>query len=255
MSDAFPTLANAPIVEAVLDIDCDMPPGLDVVALEPAASALFADEYPKRRQQFFGELTIPLSGEAPLPHPAGRSGVQALLFLHDDEKQVVQVRLQGFAFNRLAPYGSLDEYLPEIERLWHQFLDIAKPLQVRTIRLRYINRVLLPLEEGRVELDDYLRTRPWTSIDPSFTLLSFLNQHRVVDQESGHVASTVLAGQPSEGDRSPVILDITAETSGSNEPIEPGDWTTIEDRVRSLRHLKNRVFFRTLTDKCLTLFR
>lgn len=68
-----------------------------------------------------------------------------LQFLKNDEKQLVQIRPQGYSFNRLAPYGGFDEYLPEIERAWRLFVDIVMPLQVKLIRLRYINRFLLPM--------------------------------------------------------------------------------------------------------------
>ena len=76
-----------------------------------------------------------------------RRGIQALQFLHADEKQLVQVRAQGFSFNRLAPYTSLDDYLPEIERTWHLFVGLASPVQIRVVQLRYINRI--PCRRGR----------------------------------------------------------------------------------------------------------
>lgn len=81
--------------------------------------------------------------------------IQALQFLQDDEKQLVQVRAQGFSFNRLASYTTLDDYLAEIQSVWELFTGLASPVQIRTIRLRYINRILLPLTNGSVELEDY----------------------------------------------------------------------------------------------------
>ena len=84
-----------------------------------------------------------------LPALSIKHGVQALQFLQDDERQLVQVRVQGFSFNRLAPYTSLDDYLPEIKRTWGLYVDLVKPVQVRQIRVRYINRILLPMTERR----------------------------------------------------------------------------------------------------------
>jgi hypothetical protein len=37
MSDTIPKLSAAPIVEAVVDIECDMPPTLNLSALEESA--------------------------------------------------------------------------------------------------------------------------------------------------------------------------------------------------------------------------
>src|SRR3974377_1396050 len=100
-------LLNPPIVEAVLDGDGDLPPDLDLRALEGAARARFGDKYPKSRTQFMQGYRIDGVG-APSPTMSSRLGVQALQFLHEDERQLVQVRAQGFSFNRLAPYTSLD---------------------------------------------------------------------------------------------------------------------------------------------------
>src|ERR1700730_1851742 len=112
-----PRFRNPPIVEAVFDIDCDLPPGFDLAGLETAARAQIQDQYPKFRAQFLQEHKIEAAQDAP-PKMSSRLAVQAFQFLHDDEKQLVQVRAQGFSFNRLTPYTSLDDYLPEIERPW-----------------------------------------------------------------------------------------------------------------------------------------
>jgi hypothetical protein len=58
--------------------------------------------------------------------------------------------------------------------------------------------------------------------------------------------------QPLEGDRLPMILDI--ETLGVRSQA-PEDWQVIQKSILSLRRLKNRVFERTLTERCLNLFR
>ena len=52
MSESVQKLNHAPIVEAVLDIDCDLKPGLQIAELENAARTAFQPEYPKVRTQF-----------------------------------------------------------------------------------------------------------------------------------------------------------------------------------------------------------
>src|ERR1039458_10125575 len=129
----MPKLKNPPIVEAVLDVDCDLPPGLDLAALEGPSRTWFRDAYPKFQTQFMQELKLEAAPGAP-PNMTTRVAVQSLQFRHEDEKQIVQVRAQGFSFNRLAPYTSLDDYLPEIERTWRLYVSIAAPVQIRTVR-------------------------------------------------------------------------------------------------------------------------
>ncbi len=250
--DELPLLkfAKAPIVEAVVDIDCDMPPAMDLAALENQARDLFRDRYPKFRGQLIQQHQFKQEIGA-APEMSIRQSLHALQFLHDDEKQLVQVRGLGFSFNRLAPYSSLDDYLPEIERAWGLFVSFASPVQIRAVRLRYINRILLPLTNGRVELDEYLKLSPRLPDEKRLTFAGFLNQHAVVEAVTGNQANIVLTTQPQVVDQLPLIFDIEATSAGN---AEPGDWPWIEAKIQSLRSLKNHIFVNALTDKCLKLF-
>ena len=58
MSEAALRLAKAPIVEAVIDFDCDMPPAFDLRALEEAGREAFRAEYPKFRNRFLEQHYI-----------------------------------------------------------------------------------------------------------------------------------------------------------------------------------------------------
>jgi uncharacterized protein (TIGR04255 family) len=250
MSNPAFNLPKAPIVEAVLDIECDMRPGWDLKALENAARECFQDRYPKARRQLLQLHEIETEANQP-PRAVILRRLQALQFLQEDERQLVQVRDQGFSFNRLAPYSSLDEYLSEIERTWNQFVKLASPFQIRLIRLRYINRILLPMLEGRVELGDYLRVAPRLPDEKTLTFSSFLNQHTAVEIESGFHVNIVLTAQAPEGNHLPVIFDngVAAPEKG-----EAQNWPWILGKIQALRALKNRIFRNTLTEKCLNLF-
>jgi len=239
-------------VEAVVDIDCDLPPGFDLPSLEQPAREAYRDRYPTLRKQYVQEHQIEARPDAPPLMSVGRSGIQALQLLAADGKQLVQVRAQGFSFNRLAPYSSLDDYLADIESGWRAFVVLAAPVQVTTVRLRYINRLLLPLVEGEVNLDEYLKSAPRASPGAGLKLGAFLNQHVAVETATGHQVTVVLAAQPPEAGFLPVIFDNAA---ASLERREATDWSGILGTIHALRILKNRVFQETLTDRCLSLFR
>ena len=250
MNERQLSLGSAPIVEAVVDIDCDMPNQTDVEALDAAAGAALAARYPTPRRRMLSEHQISAAPEGPVAVTL-RQGLQALQYISADEKQLIQFRPAGFSFNRLAPYTTLDDYLPEIERTWRTFVDIAKPVACRTIRLRYINRIQLPMEEGRVEIDDYLKLAPRLADEKRLTFAGFFNQHSVLEPATGNQVNIVFATQPPVGDQLPIIFDIEAFKDVSSEP---GDWGSISGRIRTLRALKNLVFANSLTDKCLNLF-
>jgi uncharacterized protein (TIGR04255 family) len=251
MSDTELKLLKAPIIEAVLDIDCDLPPAFDLAGLETLSRDRFRDSYPKLRKQFMQEHKIDNKPDVP-SQISVRHEIRAFQFLLKDEKQLVQVRTQGFSFNRLAPYTSLDDYLHEIERTWKLYVSMVAPVQIRTIRLRYINRILLPMHGGTLDIDDYLRIGPRLPDEERLQFIGFFNQNAAVELDTGNQVSIVLTTQPQQEDKMlPLIFDITVESKKTGE-VE--NWSWISGQIQALRVLKNRVFKNTLTEKCLNLF-
>lgn len=244
-------LANAPIVEAVLDIDCDLPPDTMIEELENPGRQAFCDHYPKVRKRYFQEHRITPQRDQS-PETSVRTGIKAFHFVQEDGKQLVQIRTEGYSFNRLAPYTTLDDYLPEIQRTWKLFIQIAFPVQIRCIRLRYINRIPLPIGEGRIELSNYFTTAPRLPDEEELTLTGFLHQHAAIEKSTDNQVSIVLTALPPQGDILPVILDIGTSKAA---PEEPENWSVIVSTIQSLRNLKNRIFANTLTGPCLNLFR
>lgn len=244
-------LRNAPIVEMVLDIDCDLGPHFDVVTAAAAIRPRFAQRYPIETKQYAENYLIEQSEQGTQISPSARE-VQSVRFHSHDRTQLVQVRASGYSFNRLAPYEGFDALRAEVTDTWTHYRGVVAPLAIRRVSLRYINRIVIPHENRRLDLKQYFRTGPRL---PTQGLVStgFLLQNRAVDSTTGHDVVTVLA---SEGDlgASPFafILDVTVSAS----VVMPTDedallWHTLEH----LRTLKNAVFRRTVTPQCLLLFR
>lgn len=251
MNAEAPYFKNPPIIEAVLDIDCDMPPGFSVESHIAKAQALYKDCYPKIQKRCLKQQKIKQSNGkiAEILDPVVE--VQALLLAQADGKQLVQIRSQGYSFNKLAPYTTLNDYLAEIQRTWELFRKEFKPIQVQRIRLRCINRILLPLDAaGKLDLDAYLLAGPRLPDDTRMDFTDFLNQHQVVEKNTGNQAKIILASQPPVGTNLPIIFDIEATKTASFEP----EWRHISGVISSLRDLKNHIFRRTLTPKCTHLF-
>ena len=243
-------LKNAPIVEAVLNIECDMPPVQDIAMISVSAREAFLPQYPQFRPMLVMEHRIEAKPETP-PELSLKNSLQGFQFLQDDGKQLVQMRSQGFSFNRLAPYSSLDDYLGEMERAWSVFIKIASPVQVRMVQLRFINRILLPMSGGKLQVDDYLKICPQLPDEEKLGFLGFLNQYVAFEKDTGNQINIVLAAQPVEYEKLPIIFDITA----SRQLVtEPKNWPKILDAIKSLRRLKNLVFRNTLTERCIKLF-
>ena len=250
MSDSKFHLENAPIIEAVLDINCTMPAALKLETVEDAARDAFRADYPKFRKQLLLQHSIkkPAGGPAEV---SGSNALQAFQFLKDDEKQLVQLRNNGFSFNRLEPYSSLDDYIPEIRKQWDSYRGLVLPVTIRRISLRYINRLLLPVDSGNLRIGDYLRHAPQLpdGVDLSFT--GFLHQHQAMEAGTGNQVAIGLASQPMENSSLPVILDIAASRDCR---LDPRNWEEISAIIHSLRALKNQVFKQSLTVPCLNRY-
>lgn len=240
-------LLHSPIIEAVLDIDCDMPPKFDLVALEKTFFELVRNLYPKSRKTLIEQYRIEPKGDQ-LSNISSSQGVQAFQFLQNNELQIVQFRRDGFSFNRLAPYSTMDDYLSEILRLWEIFVKVAMPVQIRAIRVQNINRIMLPL--GNINLDTYFKNTPRPD-DEKLVMFSFLNQWGALEKSTGFLANVVLTGQQPDNDKAPIILHITAEWRGR---ADVANAEFLLSQVQALRGLKNRIFYNSLTPTCLSLF-
>lgn len=242
-------LENAPIIEVILDIDCDLPPSFQLQSAEADLLSLLGDAYPKTRHQMVQEHQVFAQADAP-PQISLRSGLQALQFLSVDERQIVQFRTGGFSFNRLAPYSQLDDYLPEIERTWRLFVEKAGPLLIRKIGLRTINKIQLPVAQGKVSLQDYIQTGPRLPDEKSLVLTGFLDQHKALETATGNNVNIVVTTLDADAEHLPLILDIDAFRPLQTDSTS---WPELLEILGSLRGLKNRVFRNTLTDRCLNL--
>lgn len=251
-----PALPGNPIIEAVVDFDCDMPQGFDLGAVEDSASMAYQDLYPQSRkgltieQQFTAQVNA-----QPVASPM-RSALHSLMFHQKDGRQIVQVRTNGYSFNRLADYIKFDDYLPEIRRTWNIFRSLVSPIVVRQIRLRYINRILLPFQDGsKINLDNYLALGPQLVDTDNLTFTGFLHQHAVLEPATGNQAAITLTTQPQpEGvplTHLVILLDIAAHRMVA---LDPAAWDHLSEVLGSLRTLKNNIFERTLTPQCRQLY-
>jgi uncharacterized protein (TIGR04255 family) len=243
------TLPHSPIVEAIIDIDCDLPSNLDFKQIEQAAKDALQDLYPNVRHRMFQGQSITPKDKQTVTIDF-HQGLQAIQFQSKDKKQLIQFRPAGYSFNRLSPYEGLDKYLPEIKRTWESFVDIVHPVKIRKIGLRNINRILLPLNEDNRILEDYLAIGPKPPCQ-NLILTGFLNQHVTIEPETGHQVNILMSTQSPEDGKLPLILDIDAF---SVSPTKNLQWEVIDNVIHQLRNLKNNVFESTLTKKCLTLF-
>jgi uncharacterized protein (TIGR04255 family) len=240
-------LPNAPIREAVLDIQAVLPSTASLGQLE-RIHRRFSDRYPKKRPRKRLEGSLDLKSGEFRTTPAK---VDGYVFLSEDERQIVQARLDGFTVNKLKPYAMWESLRDEARTLWEDYVNIARPDVVRRIALRYINRLELPVPIP--DFKDYIRTAP--DVAPGIPqAISGFFMRLEIPHPNGVTALVTETIEPVEkrdsGDILPFILDIDVIRQETLSPNAADLWEKFEE----LRDVKNEIFFRTITPKTEVLF-
>lgn len=152
-----PHLEKAPIVEALVDLRVDVP--LDSLTKLDTLAGQFAEEFPERKNLALWSGTFNLHGAQPLVTSDGPQ-IRGYGFWSDDKTRVVQARLDGFSFSRLAPYSHWTDLRDSARKYWNAYAAATGATGVNRCALRYINRLELPRTS---DLRDYLLTRPSVS--------------------------------------------------------------------------------------------
>ncbi len=170
------------------------------------------------------------------------------MFYSEDEKQVVQFRVDGYTFNRLGPYSEWEDVKTQARRYWSVFASGASPMTVTRLALRYINRLRLP---GGSDLDEYLTAAPRVPHNLPQVLANFVQRIEVPKPEIDAVAVITQATERTDLAHSAIVLDIdvsrTLELSSADDSI----WDVFD----LLRDFKNDAFFSSLTPRCLDLIK
>ena len=243
-SEKFPHLSRAPIVEAVIDLRAKPSVQFDQKDFQKRLEERLPD-YPTVRPQrtFQGEFKAE-AGKPPEQRVVDL-GWSGLLFQSQDQSRVAQFQREGFAFSRLKPYQEWELFEAEALRLWKTYVELASPVAVQRIGVRFINR--MPFLADGFRLDDYLNDSPQPL--PTLGLIrgGFLHQDSFRLPETNYVVNVIRTVQPAEGTPAsvPVILDIDVFTNAQMELDE----ALLKKRLAEMRWLKNKIFFVSLATR------
>src|SRR5690348_3954546 len=124
-----PPFPNSPITEAILDIRCNLPPGIDLARLAEMHERI-KERFPTRQDRTFWEgcFQVDPAGLPEMIPPTG--GIVGYQFVAPDGRKIVQARLDGFTLNKLKPYENWDVFIREARELWAGYRDVAHPINV-----------------------------------------------------------------------------------------------------------------------------
>jgi uncharacterized protein (TIGR04255 family) len=133
--------------------------------------------------------------------------------------------------------------------VWNAFVDYFGPQEVTELRLRYLNRIVIPI--GNLDLPDYFNTYPHVPVGIDTGIGDFLMRLRLVDESVPSVANlTMRADVGNPPGTFPIVFDIEVTLIGG-APATVDLW----NYVNALREYKNRLFFDSITEETRALFR
>jgi len=242
-------LNNAPITEAIIDFRVKLPSEFKVEAFLELKKTI-GDRFPKVEERKLFSSQLRIKKGKPQPPSAEYHGVQGYFFRPEDDKKVVQFRIDGFTFSRLKPYTYWEEMLEEARELWGMYCEIAQPEAVTRLATRYINHINIPLPID--DLSDYFTASPKIPDNAQGVISGFLSKVVVYDQELDVATNIVQALEKStKPDKYiTVVLDIDSFKTGDFNVSNGEIWETFAN----LHNIKNQMFFSSITDETARLF-
>ncbi len=239
----YPHLRNAPIREALIDIQVNPRSDLEINEMKQFHDSISAD-YPKEQRQALYQISLSLGKTRKTEQIDELRGFR---YESEDGKQVVQARRDGYTFSRLEKYETWANLREEAVKLWTLYKKIAQPEIVKRVAVRYINgfKIKTPFEK-------YLQAPPIILPSLSVTLQGFMTRAVVHDDTSDANVIITQGVKEIEDDGSvPLILDIDVYKEVLLEPDDKEIWSIIE----SFHDVKNNIFFNSITKEAVEMFK
>ena len=249
----YETFPKAPIREAIFDIRVKLPEQTELATLEGFEQD-FKDRFPEKEKKFSWKSPIEIKLEQGPEVGKPEGGILGYIFKSSKEQKIVQMRLDGFTFNKLKPYENWEVFRDEGEELWGKYVERTHPTNVTRIALRYINEIEIPIpmDEPEVKIEDYLLLGPDTPKGFPYKLSNFLVRLQFQNPDIGANAVVNISMEPlKNGNILPFIFDIDVYKELVLDSQNPIKWEVIN----ALRDFKNELFFKGTTEKARELFR
>lgn len=248
LTETFPRLSRAPIVEAVIHWQARAQKSFDPDALTASLAKHFPDYASRNPIQRVEWNTTVSDGEDP-PVFRQRKDWLGMRLKSDDGHYAVQFERDGLVFSRVNGYDHWEPFVQAAKVAWNSFLEIAAPLETQRLGVRFINHIPAATPET---LGSFLLEPP--SCPSNLPLKEFVYQSTFAVPGHPYNVRLIKVMQPPSPELQAssglfVDLDVFATNAIPNEP------SALDQALTEMRWLKNKVFFSLMTPQALDLFR
>ena len=243
-------LNNAPIVEAVVELQVSLPSGTTSATPDGVREELAA-EFPRSEKLRSGTFQFQIGKASEPPSSMASSEDVGTRFTSEDGRRIVDFGLKAFTFHWLAPYTEWKDLRTTSQRLWDVYVRAMQPMAITRMGVRFINRLSVP--SSAKDLGEYLVPGPVVPPGLPQSIQSFLSRIEIVDVANRRLGIIVEAveGLMEDGKNLSVLLDVDAIKTDSLLPGDTGIWEIAD----GLRAFKNDLFFNSVTDLLLDQYR
>lgn len=237
LSEQFPRLPRAPIVESVIQWQAKPTRAIEEKQLQEELEARFPDFV--IRPQHRVEASIQVSTEGTQTHQ--QRIWEGYRLTSDDQKFVCQFKRDTVAFSRLAPYEGWEAFETAARTFWRAFQEIASPVAVARIGVRFISQVPLRVAE---QVAEYVGQNPEPLERIELASESFFYQNSILIPGHPYRLNLVRTIQDSNAamNRKSLVVDIDVTTTDETSLEE------VEHRLQEMRFIKNKIFFSYMKD-------
>jgi uncharacterized protein (TIGR04255 family) len=243
LTEKFPHLPGAPIVEALVDLRCKAEVPWEEQSVKAALTPAMGG-YDYLDSQKESQIQVKVS-QGQEPEQSIRDlGWRGLRYRSSDQKNIAQFNRDGFIFRRLPPYEDWDKFRGEALRLWQIHRSIANTTQIQRIGLRYVNRIKLAPDNMKVS--EYISGGPLPPKGLGGTFHNFI--HRDTWACDPYAVNVARAFQALPQQPMALILDIDVFSTTAFE-FQP---SVLDSKLAEMRWLKNKTFFGIISNKLLS---
>jgi uncharacterized protein (TIGR04255 family) len=245
----FPILDRSPSIEAVIHWQANPSKVLDPTTLETELVRRLPN-YPICEPQHGIEIAFGTpDGSSEVSHRTQWNGFR----IQDEKHHVAQFTPVGAVFSRLEPYETWESFQSEAMRFWDIFLEIAMPITIQRLGVRYINRISLKSGE---KPSKYLQITPSALADLELPTESFFYQDTYQIPGYPYHVNWVRTVQPQQtssvvDQNQALIVDIDVFTTTE---LIASDRESLIKHLQEMRWIKNKIFFSCITQTAAAQF-
>jgi len=234
MSHEVQHLENAPIKEAIVDIQVELPS--NALSNLDKLKKLYSKDFPIAKDLLGLEVRIKNTADTRgSSHEMNRMGIR---FETGNNDRVVLARLDRMVFSRVNKYYDWDDLIENAKKAWGKYRRAMKPVRIKRLAVRYINQIHLEWP-----IEDIVTVQPSIPTGVDYKMNGFTSQ-TLLTENGVSILVTLAKKDKSE----PVLIDIDVF---KDVDLLPKQFSSIWKQLHKYREFKNNVFFNYSTEKLI----